>query len=327
LVFIGIDFAGGQVKTQDKPPSPPGKDGDEEAVYTWSAVILDGPFSLKGKGGYTYSGTEGDGWLYDDSVSNINVSNGVKAVGRTKSPHLVRSYFFLEIFYPVQGESLYQVDFTENISNENAEFVDNPPPLDMNLNPGAFFKYLGFPLWGSAVADPTGRSASEIFDFLQNCDHPYSVGVSENYYIVDLHFSSTWFDNLSDGTYDNWDVDDPKPMGFGGWLAIKGQNTSDRYCDHDDDYNPWYCHNIYGDSHIRENEGWGGWPGYIVRMSENTWKVVVDGQMRLNEAYGECMTTYFNKNRTMQRVEHIEPIHADCYMNFEILFIRTLQEN
>ena len=35
----------------------------------------------------------------------------------------------------------------------------------------------------------------------------------------------------------------------------------------------------------------------------------------------------FNKKRTMRREEYIEPLHADCYMNFEMLFIRTLREN
>jgi hypothetical protein len=315
LVFIGINYSHAQGKGKGK--KPPAQD-----EYVWSAVILDGPFSIQGRGENIYDGMGGHGSIYDPSVTNINVTGDVKAVGRTKSPHLVRSYFLLEIFYPVEDETLYQIQFTENISNKNATFELNPPPVDLDLNPDIYFKYLGFPLWGSAVDDPSERDALEIFDFLQNCDHPFDVGINENYYKLELSFSSEWVDNLYDGTYDNWAIDDPKLMGYGGWLFIEGQDADTFSCDRDD-YDPWHYHNIIGDAHFRGDEKWGGWPGYIVRISEDIWKVVVVGRMCFNEEYGECVTKYFNKKRTMNQIEDFEPIYADCYMNFEVLFIRT----
>jgi len=320
FVFLGLSFVQGQVTTKGKPDKPPGK--DDETEYAWSAVILDGPFSIQGRGENIYDDVGGHGSLYDPSATNINVTGNVKAVGRTKSPHLVRSYFLLEIFYPVEDETLYQIQFTENISNKNANFEPNPPPVDLDLNPDIYFKYLGFPLWGSAVDDPSERNALEIFDFLQNCDHPFDVGINENYYKVELSFSSEWFDNLYDGSYDNWDINDPKLMGFGGWLLIEGQNADSYSCDRDD-YDPWHYHNIIGDAHFMGDEKWGGWPGHIVRISEDIWKVVVDGQMCFNEEYDECVTKYFNDKRTMNQTENIKPIYANCYMKFEVLFIRT----
>ena len=117
LIFIVSIFVQGQVKIAKKPNKPPAQD-----EYVWSAVILDGPFSIQGKGSHTYSGDEEAGWLYEDSVTNINVSGSVKAVGRSKSPHLVRSYFLIEIFYPIEGETLHQIRFTENIINKIAPY-------------------------------------------------------------------------------------------------------------------------------------------------------------------------------------------------------------
>ncbi|MGB6864933.1 MAG: hypothetical protein WBE11_04520, partial [Candidatus Aminicenantaceae bacterium] len=68
LVFIGIDFVEGQVKTQGKPPKLPRK-----GRYEWSAVILNDPgFGLRGIEGTRYD-EFWPGWVYSNSESNVNV--------------------------------------------------------------------------------------------------------------------------------------------------------------------------------------------------------------------------------------------------------------
>jgi len=68
LVFLVFGIVQAQVKTNGKPPKPPGlKD-----KYVWSAVILNGP-------GYSIIGdserynSDLNGWVYDDSEDDVNV--------------------------------------------------------------------------------------------------------------------------------------------------------------------------------------------------------------------------------------------------------------
>lgn len=344
LVLIGFNFVQEQVKTQDKPDKPPGKDKGDEVEYAWSAVILDGPFSISGVGNKTYPEEDPKiGWVYNTPHADINITVGVKVV-HPRDPSQVRSYFTLEIFYPVQGTPEYQIDFiTDNITDKVAEFDEEPwsddwPPVNQSLNPDLTYKYLGFPLWYSAVEDTTGRDALEIFDFLQECYHPYGRGVEQDYYKVRLHFSNEWAEDLIGGTYDSWPIGDievnRKTMGYGGEsgnFTIEGQNMARRHCDHGD-YNVWNHHNIRGDGYMTIGEDgkeiWhSGWPGYIVRIDEDIWKVVVDGKKtNIYEEYCECVTERANKNRPLRTwLTVLRPISGSCKMNFEMLFIRTKQ--
>jgi hypothetical protein len=338
LVFIGIGFIDGQVKTQDKPLSPPGKDKDDEVEYTWSAVIIKDSIScLQGIGDPTYPevGTK-SGWIYDSSHADIDVSNGVKVV-TPKNPRQVRSYFTLEIFYPLQGLPEYQINFTNNIDDKFAEFDDSPwrdnwPPVDQNLNPDLVYKYLGFPPFAPAITDPNLGDPLKMFEFLQNYPHPLCEGVEDDYYKVRLHFSSEWADSIESGTYDLWPIGDVpenrKPMGYGGEFgnfSIEGQNMARRHCDHGD-YNVWDKHNIRGDQYFIGEDVYAGWPGYIVRTGENIWKVVVAGHTFIYEEYCECVVERANKKRPLRTwLTMLRPTSGSCYMNFEMLFIRTEQ--
>ena len=336
LVFVSINFVEGQVKTQDKPSKPPGKDKGDETTYAWSAVILDDSLScLRGVGNLTYPEVGPKiGWIYDSSHADINVSNGVKVVN-PKNPSQVCSYFTLEIFYPLQGLPEYQIDFTNNISDKVAEFDDYPwtdswPPVDQNLNPDLVYKYLGFPPFAPAITDRELGDPFKMFEFLQDYSHPFCQGVEEDYYKVRLHFSSQWADSLEGGTYDQWPIgDSPEnriPMGYGGEngnFTIEGQNMARRHCDHGD-YDVWNHHNIKGDQHFIGEDIYAGWPGYIVRIDENIWKIVVSGHTFIYEEYCECVVERANNNRPLRTwLTMLRPTYGSCYMNFEMLFIRT----
>ncbi len=335
FVFLGFNLVQGQVTTKGKPDKPPGK--DDETEYAWSSDILDGPFSIQGRGETTYNGLGGNGTLYDSSEGNINITNVVKVIS-PKNPHQVNTNFTLEVFYPVGSETLFQIDFLNDyIGNQEAFFdenifTDDWPPIKQELNPDLTYKYLGFPMWASATEHPLdeGRIAREIFDFLCNVNgHPYGPGVpGGDYYKVRLKFSSAWADSLEGGTYDSWVIGDEKPMGYGGEngnLSIEGQNMARRHCDHGD-FDVWNYHNIVGDQHfIPEDDEWGaGWPGYIVRISDNIWKVVVDGKINIYEEYCECVVERANSNRPIRTwLTRVRPIYGTCDMQFEMLFIRT----
>jgi hypothetical protein len=338
LVLIGFDIVQGQANTQGKPDKPPGQDKEPEIEYLWTAVILDGQSSIQGRREHTYTGIEGTGSLYDGSEGNINITNVVKVVN-PKSPSQVRSDFTLEIFHALPGEAPYKVDFIQSeIGNPDVHFDDiifrdTWPPISQELNPDLTYKYLGFPLWASAVEDTTGRDADELFDFLCTVNgHPYGPGVETDYYKVRLHFSSAWADSLEGGTYDSWPIGDvpenQKPMGYGGEngnLSIEGQNMARRHCDHGD-FNVWNYHNIVGDQHYDGDDLMAGWPGYIVRIAEDTWKVVVDGKINIYEEYCECVTERANKNRPLRTwLTKVRPIYGTCEVHFEMLFIRTEQ--
>ena len=147
-----------------------------------------------------------------------------------------------------------------------------------------------------------------------------------------LHFSSAWADSLEGGTYDNWPIgdipDNRKPMGYGGEhgnLSIEGQNMARRHCDHGD-FNVWNYHNIVGDQHYEGIVLMAGWPGYIVRLGVDIWKIVVDGKINIYEEYCECVTERANKNRPLRTwLTKVRPIYGTCEIHFEMLFIRTEQ--
>jgi hypothetical protein len=96
LVFIGIDFVQGQVKTQGKPNKPPGK-----GKYVWSVVILDdSELGLKGIiDDIDRHDTTWPGWVYDDSESNVNVEVELR---HYPFDGTYQTRFSLEIFSPVQ---------------------------------------------------------------------------------------------------------------------------------------------------------------------------------------------------------------------------------
>ncbi len=123
-----------------------------------------------------------------------------------------------------------------------------------------------------------------------------------------------------------WEYFDPETgehshSGYGGF-SIEGQNMERRHCDHGD-YDVWNNHNI-------NNIPWEGWPGYMVRIDEGIWKVVVDsayvdyGDINIYEEYVECVVMRTNNNKPLRTwLTVMRPTSGSCYMNFEMLFIRT----
>jgi hypothetical protein len=96
-----------------------------------------------------------------------------------------------------------------------------------------------------------------------------------------------------------------------------------RHCDHKD-YNVWNYHNIKGDQHFEGDLTYAGWPGYIVRIDENIWKIVVSGHTYIYEEYCECVVERANKNRPLRTwLTMLRPTFGSCYMNFEMLFLRA----
>lgn len=322
FVFIGLSLVQGQVKTQGKPAKPPGQNDD---VYTWSAVILEDPiFSIQGEGGnsadnYTYVEVNGLGywgWLYDGSEPNVNFRVRTVETGTQGT----RSNFCFELFYPAdEGENLYQIDFiTDNIVNKTADFVTDPPNIDPDLNPGFTYKTCRFPVCGGPGINC--GDASCLFDFIQNWPHPY-----QGYDKVGISFFSDFSFDLNEGDYENWAVYDRKNM----WLDIvcRAQEIDD---------GDFKIPNLSEYNTVGANSGGEQYHyGYFERISPDVWKVVggwdilgADLQyndvinVNVDEVYLDFVLEHYRK-KIRAVAAYFFPTIGSCDMKFEVLFIRT----
>ena len=324
FVFIGLSLVQGQVMTKGKPAKPPGQ--DKEPEYAWSALILEGPMSsIQGEGAnsadnYTYVDVNGDrywGWLYGGSESNINFRVRTVETGTQGT----RSNFCFEIFYPVnEGENLYQIDFiADNIANQTAEFVTDPPNIDPDLNPGFTYKTCRFPVCGGPGINCD--DASCLFDFIQNWPHPF-----QGYEKVGVGFYSIFSFDLNEGDYENWALFDKKNM----WLDIvcRAQEIDD---------GDFKIPNLSDYNTVGFNSGGEQYPyGYFERISPDVWKVVAgrdilgadlqyndDINVNVDESYLDFVWEQYRKNKFKEVAAYFYPTIGSCDMKFEVLFIRT----
>ncbi|MGB6682001.1 MAG: hypothetical protein WBF08_11860 [Candidatus Bathyarchaeia archaeon] len=298
LVFIGIDFVEGQVKTLGKPNKPPGK-----AKYVWSAVILDDPgLGLKGMIDDTdrYDETW-PGWVFDDSESNVNV--GVE-IRRAPFDGVDKYWtrFFLEIFYPVQ------VDF--NFMPYDAHFYpDSQDPL---------CKYPG----GYDPSDPLS-----MLYFLQDANHPHPL-----YHKVLFRFNTDRSVNRDDVDYEQWnyhghmsflsDVSGPAPSGFSpvscedyelfefSHIEFGGADSEDG------DYG--YFERIDGDI-WKVVAGMEIDPIYDYTISAD------DDNIWATDWYNICVETQINKKKRGSTYDAIFSSQGSLDMKFAVLFVRTRQ--
>ena len=325
LVFVVFNFVQGQVKTQDKPDKPPGKNKPPE--YAWSVVIVDGIFALQGGQGATvYAGDGGPGLLYD--CTQPNIYSHMRVVGPMQDQYRTSAVF--EIYYPdiTQGEVLYQVDFTEQMQVwvDKAYFVEEWPSfLDPILNFDFYYKPCRFPVCGEPGIDCAVPTA--MFDFMKNWDHPY-----EGYEKFRIDFYTDWFYDIAQGDYTQWGENERKKIALGieiHPIGIDGPYTPS-------EYNGMGFHTGWWNGEQSKY-------GYIEKIHSTNpdadiWKVVFgkdifgnpypyedDENVIFDEWYWDSYLKQFNKNRVKPERHIFHPTYGDCDMQFELLFIRTKQ--
>lgn len=297
LVFIGIDFVQGQVKTLAKPEKPPGL--DKATQYVWSAVILDGPgLGFKGAAGdpERYNGTW-PGWVYDDSESNVNVGVEIR-----RAPYDgVEKYwtrFYLEIFYPVQID----LDF---IPYDAWFYPDTPDAL---------CKYPG----GYDSTDPWS-----MFYFMQDFYHPHP-----NYQKVYLRFKTDRSVNQNEIDYEQWTNDYHEHMGFlSDIFGTAPMLFKPATCE---DLNLFEYSSIEfggGDYGYFERIGEDIWK-VVVGMEKDPFYDYTAGPGDGDDAwatdwYNICVETQINKKKTAATYDAIFSAQGSMDIKFEILFIRT----
>ena len=311
LVFIGLNFVQGQVTTKGKPDKPPGQ--DKGGKYTWSAVILDELGGIRGTTVDRYieldvNGEMKNGWIYDDSESNVNVGVEIRRApfsGVTK--HWTR--FYLEIFYPVQID----LDF---VPFEAWVYPDTPDALS---------KYPGI----------NSTEPWSMFDFMKNSYHPHS-----SYDKVYFKFNTDRSVDQNEIDYKQW------PNNYHGYLDFLANISGPaplafKHVPCEDYYVFEYSYIEFGGSLPGDWWHGNGDYGYFERISENVWKVVVgmekfppydytsvQGVIDGDDAwatdwYNICVTQNANKKKTYSTYDTIFSAQGQFDIKFEILFIRT----
>lgn len=307
LVFIGIDFVQGQVKTQGKPDKPPGKGKPEK--YAWNAVILDGPFSIKGLGVPIDIPEVGvDGWVLNDSDPNVNVWVEIREAGSNYG-----AFFRIEIFYPAQIDFDY---FLNQDAWPTAEKIEDALEYP-ELNEGITYLPCRYP---GCEGEIDCSNPFCMFNFLLNHNHPHPA-----YKKVRLTLRTDW-------------LDDPNVVDFERWTLYEDIGFQFRI--DDGVIGSGGCEWLVPPSDYNKIEGGEG--AYCQRMvvDENTdiWKFVVgkdiygvdyppgsDKYGWIYEYYSDCVLAPFNKKKNITLPNGFFPTFGSFDMNSEILFIRTKQ--
>ncbi|MFC2163601.1 hypothetical protein ACFLT2_01240 [Acidobacteriota bacterium] len=296
LVFVGIDFAQGQVETLGKPP---GK--EKKPNYVWSVVILDDPgFGLKGIDN-ARNDANWHGWIYDDSESNVNV--GVE-IRRAPFDGVEKYWtrFYLEIFYPVQ------VDF--NFIPYEAWFYPNTPD--------ALCKYPG---------DYLSTDPMSMLHFLQDSYHPHP-----SYEKVYFKFNTDRSVDQNQIDYEQWtyhdhlgflcDVSGSPPQAYSFVPCEEYEVFEFSHiefgADNNDDGDYGYFERI-GEDVWKVVVGAEIYPPYDYTNGPGDWNAWA------TDWYNFCVETQFNKNKKASTYDAIFSSQGSLDIKFEILFIRTKQ--
>jgi hypothetical protein len=321
LTIIGIHIAQAQVKVAKKPGTPPGQDRPPE--YEWNVVIVDGPHALLGStGAEVYSGEGGQGLLYDCTEPNIYFH--MRVVGPVQDQYRTSSRF--ELYYPDfnQGETLYQVDFTEYLqvwADTAYHTVDFPSYLDPILNPDFAYQPGRFPVCGDPGIDCSLPTC--MFDFMKNWSHPLP-----GYTKISIDFYTGWFIDQVQADFSQWSEGDRKNIALGIEIHPIGQ---------DGPYSPSEYNGIGFHTGNATNEY-----GYIEKIASSNpettdiWRVVFgrdiydipfntigDQNITFDEWYWDTYLVQFNKKKTREETSIFYPTFADGDIQFELIFIRV----